>query len=204
MKSWSVTLKLASLTVLEKIEFARSVVTNMTGNKLFSDPTPALDIITTLADELQVAYAASRDAGKEETRAMHNKEFELKTQLTALGCYVQVIANNDSADGADGGEIILSAGMDFKQTSPRQDQVFTVSNAALSGFIVLTSKSEGRASYVWEYSLDQENWAQGSVTTKAESTISGLTRGELYFFRVAAIVNDVQEAWQGPISLTVT
>ena len=79
MKRWIVVLRLASRSVPEKIEFSRFIVQNMTGNALFSDPTPSLDVITQLAEELQTAYDNSRDAGKQQTAAMHAKEFELDT-----------------------------------------------------------------------------------------------------------------------------
>lgn len=92
MKRWIVVLRLASQSVPEKVDTAKIVVLSMTGNEYFTTPTPDLKIINTLADELQTAFEASRDASKEQTALMYAKEYELVTQLNVLSNYVEAIA----------------------------------------------------------------------------------------------------------------
>ena len=201
MKKWNVTLRLASQSVPEKITYAGTVVASITENKeLFPSPTPELKTITDLADELQLAYEASRDGSKTATSIMNTKVYELDVQLTALGSYVAVIANNNPERGDT---IIISAGMEVKRTTERAPQEFVVVNTKHSGFVFITSKIERRASYVWEYSLDQENWTNCAVTRVARTSIGDLLPGKRYYFRVAAIT-ETQEPWQGPISIIVT
>ena len=200
MKRWNVVLRLASLSVPEKIDTAKVIIFNMTGNEYFVSPTPALKEISKLADELQTAYEASRDSGKEETAFMNAKAFELVTELNVLSNYVEAVANNDTEIGD---VIIFSAGMDVKRTTNRQEQQFAVKNLEHSGFVFITSKIERRASYVWQYSLDQVTWTDCNITRASSITIKELTPGSLYYFRVA-VVTEEQGPWQGPISIIVT
>ena len=200
MKRWNVVLRLSSRSVPEKIDFTRHIVNSMTDNDYFKSPIPSLKSIAKLADELQLAYQKSREAGKEQTALKHSKDFELDTQLNILAGYVAAIANNNS-DAGD--SIIYSAGMVVKTKATRQGQAFEVKNAAYSGTVVAISSSEGRASYIWEYSLDQENWNTGSISITSKTTIEGLIPGKRYYFRVAAI-KEVQAPWQGPVDLIVT
>ena len=131
---------------------------------------------------------------------MNTKAFDLEIQLSALGSYVTVIANNNPDIGDT---VIISAGMEVRRTSDRQPQEFTVENTKYPGFVFVTSKSEGRASYVWQYSLDQETWTNCNVTRTATTNIGELTPGLRYYFR-CAIVTDKQQPWQGPINIIVT
>ena len=202
MKRWIVVLRLASLSVPEKIEFAKLVVSSMKANPLFSDPIPGYDDITRLADELQLAYDKSQSRpSKEQTALVHTKAFELDTQLTALGNYVQRIANDNTENGE---AIIFSAGMDVKRTGGSTQRSFTVNNTPYEGKVELVSRAEGRASYIWQYSLDQEEWTTALVTLQATATISDLKPGKRYYFRVAPVLKDEQGPWKGPINIIVT
>lgn len=93
--------------------------------------------------------------------------------------------------------------MDVKRSTNRQAQGFTVTNKLNDGFVFMTSRIERRASYVWQHSLDQETWTNCNVTRASTTTISGLTPGKRYYFRVA-VVTDKQGPWQGPINIIVT
>lgn len=201
MKKWIVVLRLAQQSVPEKIEFARLVASSMTDNKYFGDPIPGIYILTAHADALQLAYEKSRDAGKQQTAIMYTKEFELDTQLTALGNYVQRIANETPDEGDT---IIFSAAMDVKRTGGSTKRNFTVKNTPHEGKVELFTRAEGRASYVWQHSLDQEEWTMCSVTLQATTTISDLKPGKRYYFRVAAVLKENQGPWQGPINIIVT
>jgi hypothetical protein len=200
MKKWIIVLRLASQTVPQKIEYTRFIVESMTDNEHFPSPIPELKTITRLADELQLAYTQSRDAGKEQTAIMHAKDFELEIELIALSNYVQDIANKDNEIGDI---IIFSAGMDVKRQQNRQDRKFRVENTVMAGRVKLQTISEGRAGYQWEFSLDQENWIPAGVTIVASTIINNLEPGKRYYFRVAAIKGE-QGPWLGPVNTIVT
>jgi len=201
MKRWIVVLRLARQSIPEKIEFSRTVVASMKENELFGDPVPVYGVITELTDKLQLAYENSRDAGKEQTAFMHNVAFELDTQLSALGNYVQRIANDNAEEG---GAIIYSAGMDVKRNGGSTKRTFSVKNTPYEGKVELITSAEGRASYIWQYSLDKEIWETAKVTLQAKAIASGLKPAKRYYFRVAAVHKEEQGPWQGPINIIVT
>ncbi|MCO6499837.1 MAG: hypothetical protein J5I47_05595 [Vicingus serpentipes] len=200
MKKWKVVLGLASQSVPQKIDQARLIIESMSDNDYFPNPTPKLIDVSKKVAELQKAYTLSRDAGKEQTADMHTKSFNLDIDLIALGNYVQDTANKDNEIGD---VIIFSAGMDVKKDAGAKKRTFNVVNTATDGRVKLQTISEGRAAYVWEYSLDQEDWTSGGVTTQASTVINGLLSGKRYYFRVASIT-DEQGPWLGPINLIVT
>lgn len=201
-KKWIVVLRLAKQSIPEKIEFARIVANSMTDNKYFGDPIPGIDLIVAHAQALQLAYNNAQEApSKENTATMHTKAFELDVQLTALGNYVQRIANEN---GGNGGAIIFSAAMDVKRPGGRAEVNLTVKNTSYVGEVDLQTYSAGRASYIWQYSLDNEEWTTGNVTLQAATTINGLKPGKNYYFRVAPVLKEKQGPWQGPIDIIVT
>lgn len=200
MKKWNVVLRLASQSISDKIVFARYIVSSMTNNDYFPNPTPALSTITQIADELQLAYEQSRDGSKLQTAIMHSIATKLDMQLKVLGNYVLAIANRDNDIGA---AIIYSAGMEIKQENGGRSTAFTVANTIMDGLVKLYTKSKGRVSYVWEYSLDEETWTLASITIQANTIIKGLTPGKRYYFRVASIAK-IQSPWLGPINTIVT
>lgn len=200
MKKWNIVLRLASIAIPEKVDLALFIVKSMTGNEYFPKPSPELKTIFKIAHELQLAYTNSRDSGREQTAEMYAKEFELDIELIALSNYVQDIANRDNEIGD---VIIFSAGMDVKREKGGRSRTFTVVNTSISGRVKLQAKAEGRASYLWEYSLDQENWTTGNITVQSSTVISNLTPGERYYFRVA-VIKEEQGPWQGPVNTIVT
>lgn len=202
MKKWIVVLRLAKLSVPEKIDFTRLVVSSMTDNKYFGDPIPGIEIVIGHADALQLAYKNAKETpSKENTATMHTKAFELDIQLGALGNYVQRIANENPDEGDT---IIYSAGMDIRRSGGRPEVNFTVKNTPYAGVVELLTRAEGRASYIWQYSLDQEEWTTGNVTLQATTTIKDLKPGKRYYFRVAPVLKENQGPWQGPINIIVT
>ena len=93
--------------------------------------------------------------------------------------------------------------MDVQRTHGGTTRSFSVINTAIDGRVKLRTRAEGRAGYLWEYSLDQENYIQANITVQATTVINGLTPGERYYFRVA-VVKEEQGPWQGPINIIVT
>ena len=40
--------------------------------------------------------------------------------------------------------------------------------------------------YFWQFSSDQKNWSNAPQTLKAKLTVTGLTPGQVYYFRFSA------------------
>ena len=201
MKKFKIALGLSSKTIPQIIDQARVIVLAMTNNKeLFPEPTPSLKAVMLAAEELQTTYLNSRDAGKEFTALMRSAVFKLEIELIDLANYVLSIANRNNDKGY---AIIYGAGMEVKNQRNGNSRIFNVSNTLVDGRVKLQTKGAGNAAYVWQYSLDEENWNNGSVSTKATTFINGLEQGNRYYFRVA-VVKAKQGPWLGPIQLIVT
>jgi hypothetical protein len=201
MKKWNAVLRLSSQTIPEKIDQARYIVASMEKNKdVFPIPIPSLEDITLIINELQDLHTASRGGDKEFVAKLNAKAFDFDVELTSLANYVQTIANKENEIGD---VIIVSAGMDLRKMTGPRTQKFEVMNTKMPGRVVLKTKGEGRASYIWEYSLDQEHWTSGKTTLTSKTIFNNLKPGNRYYFRVA-IVKEEQEPWSHVIHLIVT
>jgi hypothetical protein len=89
-------LNLQELTVTEKVEFARSIVTAMTGNPKFPSPAPSLEALTQAANELEAkshAVQVKRQAAQAGTSEMYDAEAALDLMLVQLANYVEMPAS---------------------------------------------------------------------------------------------------------------
>ena len=201
-----ISLGLSKLSVPEKIEKARHIVTAMTGNANFTTPLPTLANVSTAINTLETAYNAAQGAGPAQTSIMRDKETILDNLLSQLANYVEIAANGSEA-------IVLSSGMQLRGKGGRPTSGFTVEDGEHSGELVLHTKSEARTSYVWQMSSDpvptsppaaNHNWQQIGVSTQAAFIASDLIAGIKYWFRVATVSKDGQSPWSDPISKIVS
>jgi len=107
------------------------------------------------------------------------------------------LAYNQMGSGGTGNEGFIST-FDFSIRSP--SQVGTVSTTS-SGELSWTAPTAGESDitdYTIQYSTDDSNWTtfDDGVTTGTTATVTGLTSGTTYYFRVAA----VNSAWTGDFS----
>lgn len=190
-----VVLGLAQLSVPQKIEFARFVVTSMTGNANFGTPSPTLASVTTNINALETAYVAARGGGHDETTAMHAKELLLELSLKALAGYVEPIAN---ANPVNAEAIITSAGMRVKKGPAPKENGFRIALNGNVGEVLLRTDFESRAAFRWQKSLTpyvESSWMDMHLGTQASYVATGLTSGTVYYFRVAKIDRHGQNDW---------
>lgn len=195
MKKNVAVLGLSRLTIPQKIELGRFIVTSMTGNPNFTTPSPTLASITTNVNALETAYIAARGGGPDETSAMHARELTLEFSLNALVCYVQPIAN---ANPANAETIILSAGMQVKKSPSPRPNGFRAAYNGNPGEVLLRTDYEKGCSFIWQRSLTpyvEESWVTMHVGTQSKFVATGLTRGTLYYFRVAKANKHGQNPW---------
>jgi hypothetical protein len=200
-------LNLKSLSIPEKVSRARQIVTALTGNADFASPQPALAQVTASVNALETAYneaQAARQEAKAKTSAQGQKEEEVDRILSQLASYI------DSASGGDETKI-KNAGLDVRSTSGGSSSPGGGSTAPAAleatasdydGQIDLRwERVEKAKSYIIEKSLDPPtgtSWSQAAVVTKARASVSGLTSGTKYWFRVAAVTTTGQTAWSDP------
>lgn len=193
-------LNLRNLSVTEKIAKGRQIVTAMTNNTSFSNPNPPLPEVVTALDELEKAFASVQAARSEvttRTTTQSNAATKLDQTLTQLAGYVESIAGKDET-------LITSAGMETKSarsapTVPTAPQGLSAAAGEHEGEINLVWRPIANArSYVIELSLDPataSSWTHTGVATAANKTISNLTSGKRYWFRVAAVGAVGQSGW---------
>jgi hypothetical protein len=197
-----VSLGLADMTTSEKIEAARQFVTSMTGNANFTTPFPSLTTVTNAANALEVAYNNAKVGGPEQTALMYDREEALDKELVQLGSYVEYIANGNEA-------IILSANMNVKKKGQGQPFVLKVTNGADTGEVIITCPSIPGAAYKWQIkqnplnTTDDSGWNDLKTITIAKTTVSGLSPGAKYWFRVATIIKENAGDWSDPVSIIV-
>jgi hypothetical protein len=193
-------LNLRNLSVTEKIAKGRQIVTAMTNNTSFANPNPPLAEVTATLDDLEKAFASVQAARSEVATKMvtqDNAATKLDQTLTQLAGYVESVAGKDDT-------LITSAGMETKAsrsapTVPAAPQGLSATAGEHEGEINLTWKPiTNSRSYVIESSLDPataSSWMHAGVATAANKTISNLTSGKRYWFRVAAIGAVGQSGW---------
>ncbi len=197
-------LNFSRLTLIEKIARARQIVTALSGNARFPTPIPALATVTTAIDDLEKAFTASqaaRQEAKAKTTDQNNKEDIVDRVLTQLASYVEAVAGDDET-------LIQSVGMDVRAAAvstsetPPQPAALAATAGDHDGEIDLTWDTiVGTKSYVIEKSPDPPtptSWTHAGVATKSRATISGLTSGTRYWFRVAAVNSNGQSGWSDP------
>jgi len=193
-------LNLKNLSVTERIAKGRHIVTAMTDNTSFPNPSPPLTEISTALDELTQAFARLQAAKSElTTRAVtqDNATAKLDQALTKLAGYVESVAGKDEA-------LITSAGMETKAprsapASPGIPQAVSAEAGEHDGEINLFWKTVTNArSYIVEASLEPStpaSWTQAAIATSTSKVISNLTSGKRYWFRVAAVSAGGQSGW---------
>jgi hypothetical protein len=183
------------------IEFARNVVTMMTGNASFPNPYVTLAQITAAANDLEAKFKAALN-GDRQLKA--NMRIALNTLITLLkkqAAYVNLIA-----DGSDA--VILSAGYHAsQQPDSKLLPEFNVIHGKNSGEALAKHKAvKGAKSYVWQRAADplptsDSGWAYVGFTTKCKFTDTGLVPGTKHWYRVAWITKDGLSAWSAPMMI---
>jgi hypothetical protein len=196
-------LNLRNMNVTEKIQFARQIETAMTGNATFPTPDPPLATISTSAADMENAYnnanVARQDASMK-VSIQDDKEIVLDANLQKLANYVESASDGDAAK-------IQSAGM-----SVRAKPVPVGALPMPAGLAATAGDKEGEIDLSWDrvtgaksYEVEQSpdpittsSWKHAGVSTKSSITVSGLTSGTKYWFRVAGIGAAGQGAWSDP------
>ena len=191
------------LPIPEKIAKAQQIVTALTGNSGFPTPNPALASVTSAINKLDTSYAeaqAARQEAKAKTSQQNKDEDELEQIISRLAAYVESVGGDDET-------LIQSAGMDTKSSPapsaiPGLPPALSATAGDHDGEIDLAWDTVEQAkSYVIEQSADPPtatSWAHAGVATKSSTTISGLTSGTRYWFRVAAVGTAGQSGWSDP------
>ena len=195
-----VKLNLQGLTIPQKVQKFRQIITAMTGNANFTTPDPALAALTTATDTLETKYngaQAARSTAKELTDLQDAAEKAADALMTGEASYVQLKSGGDAAK-------IESAGMGVRDPSaPIGDLPAPGGISATEGdhdgeIDAHWNRVKGAKSYVVQRTAtptDAASWGNPAISTKSKITLTGLVTGTKYYLRVAAIGAAGQGAW---------
>lgn len=199
-------LNLSNLPITEKIAKARTIITALTGNPDFTTPTPTLLVINGVTDDLETAAAkvqTTRQQLKSEVSKQNEREDIFGSTMSQLVGYVQSVAGEDEA-------LIHSAGMDTKATTTKA----TSAPTAPPALSATAGDHDGEIDLTWDtvplsksYTIEKsgdpptdKSWTHAGVSTRSSFTVTQLSPGTRYWFRVAAVGTGGQSGWSDPAS----
>lgn len=198
-------LNFRQLSIPEKTARAKQIIAALESNATeFKNPSPPLASVTAATNELETAATETQEArqlAKTKTSAQNQKEDTLDKLMSQLSGYVESVAGDNE-------ELVRRAGMDTRAPAG-SSSALPVAPPALSatrgdheGEIDCSWDTvSGARSYVIEISPDPPaatSWKHAAVSTKSRGTISSLTPGTRYWFRVAAVGTAGQSGWSDP------
>jgi len=185
------------------IKLGKAIVGAMTGNAYFPTPSPTLASVTAHLADLETAETIAESRAKGTASARNIKLKLVDSYLQGLRAYVQMMADADLDHAV---AIIQSAGMNVKKRPVRVKSDLAAKPGKASGQVTLEAKAapKGRASYDWEYSIDQKTWTAIPTTLVAKTTVAGLTPLTTYSFRHRVLTRKGgQSDWQQIATLVV-
>ncbi len=184
----------------EKLSFYRNVVTSMTGNPAFTNPTVELAAFTAQIDLVETK--ANNVAAAETALALTQWEFKQETdKLDTMGRSLA-----DYVEGASMGNPATLESSGFKLAPPRQPVgvIPAPSNLRAAPGQEKTcelrwDRDRGAQSWVAECALSPDGpWTEIYKGTRARCIATNLTSGTQYWFRVQAIGSSGPSDWSAP------
>ncbi len=167
-------------TVAGLIAFAELIVQKMTGNSNFPTATATL----TAASNAITAYQATISSSST-TKGLKGQRTGARNALLAvlkqLRDIVRLVAEASPENAL---AIVESAGMSLKKRAIRLKALISVVDSGVSGTVICRAKAPGiPTNYFWFYSLDNKSWTSVPQVMKSKLVLSGLTPGQVYYFR---------------------
>ena len=170
------------------IAHAQAIVESMTDNPRLPSPIPPVWVISKAVTCLQKAEATALTRAKGTVAIRNEKRTMLGSLLQQLRGYVQVAADEDPENAAT---IIVSAGMTVRKPATLPPRVFSARLGSAPGEVKVIAPTAGhRASYDWEYSVDNGvNWLTMPSTLQASTKLEGLTPGTSVMFKYRSVTS---------------
>ena|ERR1035437_4310305 len=179
--------------------FGSHILTSITGNANFGTPYPGLRFLSTGITNVNNAITAQVKGNKASTQAVKDAEYQLKRILKIFAAYVEWISNDNAT-------IALSSGFSLRQATTRTVASFTAIHGLNIGEVDVKSKASKDASYIFQYTttpLVSASWVTSATIKQVKHTISGLTPGVMYWFRVAVVTKAGQQPWSNAVNIMV-
>lgn len=199
-----VALNLRALSDEQQVAKGRKAVTACTGSAVLGTPAPeelaALNTATTAFETASADAIRKRDLAQAATVALETARAGFTAAYGALG---NVVENKTSGDAEQirqlGYDVAGKPGATVVMTQP---QNATATMGDLAGTVDFAwDPVPARKSYIAQFCADpmsDANWRQFAVCSKSSITVTGLTSGQRYWFRVCAVGGG--DSNQGPWS----
>jgi len=189
--------------VKDLLTFGKAVHDAMVNNARFPSPNPPLDVFKAHLNALDDAEtkAAARTKGAVMERNAMAKQ--VCNDLNHLCDYVQGVAEKIPSPEA-AAAVITSAFMSIRKVPQRVTSALSAKNTSFPGQVALAAKTVAPvATYFWEQSPDQETWTSVPETIKASTTVDGLPRAKVAYFRFRALTRAGKGNYSQVVSLLV-
>jgi hypothetical protein len=182
---------------------AQGICTALTNNTYCPNPTPSLTDLLAVSSAYTKAVAAAN--GTKDPVLITTRKDARTALKTALGhlrdCIQGVVEKNIAL--AD--TIAASVNMSIRKIPIRSKAQLAADEGAVSGEVLLVAKAVAEAScYYWQFSANQTSWTSAPETTKATTTISGLTPGQTYYFRFRVLTSKGVTDWSAAVPYLVS
>ena len=199
----------ARLPVADKIQFARQIVTQMTGNANFGSPVPTLGSLTAAANALESAYNAAQTA-MAQARAAISVQDDAAAALDLLlmqeGNYVENASGGDRSKIESSGFAVRNLGSAPIGDLPAPSNVDVTPNENAGTVNMRWRRVRGAYSYVVQKAVDAPSleWNTVADCTKSKVAVNTMVSGTKYWFRVAAVGAAGRSAWSDAIGKYAT
>jgi hypothetical protein len=190
---------LSGLTTAQLVDKAGTVIRNVDGNANFPTPDPAIADLRAAVDVTEEYMEKAELGFKPDIDRRNVESANLLKLMRRLASYVDFTANGNKG-------IIISSGFEVRRkpepTGPLGRPVsFAAERSEISGEVILDWKAVPHAkAYQVEYTTSDPaspdaEWIADTVTSKSKTTVSNLTKGTDYYFRVRAISGNKKGAY---------
>ena len=190
--------------VTDKVSFYRNSVAKTTGNALFPTPEISMADLTAALDLFEAAIVAASDGSHIAISALHDCELATDKKFRILAHYIDKIADGDETT-------ILSAGFQAsKDAATRNKMPLSAYDGSHSGSVILDSKAiEKAGAYIIQIAegagpFVESDWRIVAIVTQARYEVTGLIKGKVYSFRVAAVTPTGTTDYCAPVEKLVT
>lgn len=171
--------------------FAGTIENSLTGNAALPNSASYLPLLSAGKLALHNAIHATHP----DPLTIKNAQQYVVKVLNVIKSAAELECDNDEVKAT-------SSGFAIKQVGIPKPKIFNATQGSLSGTVDLISPYAGsHAAYVWEMIADPINantWQQLKITNNTSYTMTGLTAGNKYWFRVKAIVQDMEQPYTDP------
>jgi hypothetical protein len=195
---------LRNMSDVKKVEFARGLIRQMSGNSNFATANPALACLTAAISELETAYneaQLARRLARTKTQMRKAASVALDAMVKQVARFVEIAAAGDSKKLTTSGFEVRGAKAPIGQLTRPEN--LTVDADGTPGDLRLRWKHvRGASTYLIQRSSDPhttESWMQVAVSTRARLILAGQTRGTRFWFRVCAVGAAGMGPWTIPV-----